>query len=75
MQQADVIHKKLRSLRRRLDEPTIPVPKQVRVKEPEETPEVKEYIPKPVLREFSQTVSAILTEWHFPDSTDVYFDE
>jgi archaellum component FlaC len=75
LRQADVIHKRIRSLRRRLDEPTIPVPKPVRVKESEETPEVVEYIPKPVLREFSQTVSAILTEWHFPDSTDVYFDE
>ncbi len=74
IRQADVLYKKIRSLRRRLDEPT-PTPKQVKVAEPDETPEVEEYIPKSVLREFSQTVGAILTEWHFPDSTDVSFDE
>jgi len=74
IRQADVLYKKIRSLRRRLDEPT-PVPKKVVAQEPEETPEVQEYIPKSILGEFSKTVSAILTEWHFPDSTDVYFDE
>jgi hypothetical protein len=74
IQQADVVYKKIRSLRRRLDEPT-PAPKKVVAEEPEETAEVQEYIPKSVLGEFSKTVSAILTEWHFPDSTVVYFDE
>ena len=74
IQQADIIYKKIRSLRRRLDEPT-PAPKPLLGKETEETPEVEEYIPKSILREFSQTVSAILTEWHFPAATDVYFDE
>jgi hypothetical protein len=75
IRQADVLYKKIRSLRRRLDEPTPSTPKPVKVAEPEETPDVVEYIPKTVLREFSQTVSSILTEWHFPDATDVYFDE
>jgi hypothetical protein len=28
-----------------------------------------------VLRQFSKTVEKILNEWHFPDATDVYFDE
>jgi hypothetical protein len=74
IQQADIVYKKIRSLRRRLDEPA-PAPKPAVVKESEETPDVEEYIPKSILREFSQTVSAILTEWHFPAATDVYFDE
>lgn len=74
IQQADIVYRKIRSLRRRLDEPIL-APKSVILKELEETPEVEEYIPKSVLREFSQTVSAILTEWHFPAATDVYFDE
>jgi len=28
-----------------------------------------------VLRDFSKTVEKILEEWHFPNATDVYFDE
>ncbi len=75
IRQADVLYKRIRSLRRRLDEPTPSTPKPDKAPEPEDMPDVAEYIPKTVLREFSQTVSAILTEWHFPDATDVYFDE
>ena len=75
LRQADAIHKRILGLRRRLDEPTVPNEKPFSLKEPEPSPEVVEYIPKLVLREFSQTVGAILNEWHFPDSTDVYFDE
>jgi hypothetical protein len=44
-------------------------------KEPEATPEVDQYISKSVLRDFSKTVQKILNAWHFPEATDVYFDE
>ncbi|MGA8028365.1 MAG: hypothetical protein WB992_14570 [Bryobacteraceae bacterium] len=74
IRQADVLYKKVLNLKRKLDEPMAP-PVQSKAKEREETGEVVEYIPKSVLREFSQMVSSILSEWHFPDSTDVYFDE
>jgi len=36
---------------------------------------VEQYISKTVLRAFSKTVENILQEWHFPNATDVYFDE
>jgi hypothetical protein len=75
LRQADATYKRISSLRRRLDEPTVPAEKPFGLRKPEPSPDVAEYIPKPILREFSQTVGAILSEWHFPDSTDVYFDE
>jgi hypothetical protein len=74
VQQAIVIYKRIQGLRRRLDEPT-PVPLPEKLVEKEDAPEVNEYIPKSVLGAFSKTVEHILKEWHFPDATDVYFDE
>jgi TolA-binding protein len=67
------IRKRIEAMRRRLDEPVPP-----RRPEPVETEkpgEVNQYISKSVLRDFSQIVGGILSEWHFPDATDVYFDE
>ena len=72
VRQAAVLYKRIQSLRRRLDEPT-PPPEKPEYKN--ERPEVDPYIPKSVLREFSRIVEKILQEWHFPDATDVYFDE
>jgi hypothetical protein len=74
VRQADVLHKRIRALRRRLDEPTPTLPPE-KPEEKDDAPDVDQYIPKSVLREFSQTVEKILREWHFPDATDVYFDE
>jgi hypothetical protein len=74
VRQADVLYKRVKQLRRRLDDPT-PAPPPDVPKEPEATPEVDQYISKSVLRDFSQTVEKILNAWHFPDATDVYFDE
>ncbi len=74
IQQAVILYKRVASLKRRLDEPT---PTQVpdKPQEKEESADVEQYISKSVLREFSKTVEKILNEWHFPDATDVYFDE
>jgi hypothetical protein len=72
IRQAGVIYKRLLATRRRLDEPTAP-PKER--PEPSEPSTVDPYISKWVLREFSKTVEQILNEWHFPNATDVYFDE
>jgi hypothetical protein len=74
VQQADVIYKRIKALRRRLDEPS-PAPAPKAPKEQEEPEEIEQYIAKSVLRDFSKTVEKILQEWHFPDATDVYFDE
>lgn len=74
IRQASALYKRIRQLRHRLDEPTQAPPPEP-PKGPEATPEVDEYISKSVLREFSGTVEKILREWHFPDATDVYFDE
>ena len=74
VQQADVIYKRIKALRRRLDEPT-PAPAQKAPKENQEPTDIEQYIAKSVLRDFSKTVEKILNEWHFPDATDVYFDE
>ena len=72
VRQAAILYKKLLSARRRLEEPV----------SPPETPEpggngsdVEQYISKSILRNFSKTVERILREWHFPNATDVYFDE
>ncbi len=74
IQQADVVYKRIKALRRRLDEPT-PAPAPRAPKEKEEPMGIEQYIAKSVLRDFSKTVEKILNEWHFPDATDVYFDE
>jgi hypothetical protein len=43
--------------------------------EPEEETTVTQYMPKAALGEFSRTAQKILQAWHFPNATDVYFDE
>lgn len=74
VRQAEEVYKRIKNLRRRLDEP-VPAPSPRKPDEKEETPDVDQYISKSVLRDFSKTVEKILNEWHFPDATDVYFDE
>ena len=74
IRQANVICKRIKTLRRRLDEP-IPAPTSKVSKEKEQSADIEQYIAKSVLRDFSKTVGMILNEWHFPDATDVYFDE
>jgi hypothetical protein len=49
-----VLHKRIRSLRRRLDEPT-PAPTPEKPEDKDDTPDVDQYISKSVLREFSKT--------------------
>ena len=71
--QAITLQKRIKSLQRRLDEPTKPAKPEPVVEEP--SPEVDQYISKSVLRDFSITVGDILQQWHFPGATDVYFDE
>jgi hypothetical protein len=73
VQQAIALNKRIKGLKRRLDEPKPAAPET-----PAEKPSpssVNQYIPKTVLRNFSNTVGKILGEWHFPGATDVYFDE
>jgi hypothetical protein len=74
VRQAVMLYKRVRSLKRRLDEPALPTPKEV-TGESEVAPAVEAYIPKAALHDFSKTVEKILQEWHFPGATDVYFDE
>jgi archaellum component FlaC len=74
VRQAVMIHKRIKGLRRQLDEPVVREPK-VPVEDSESTEQIESYIPKGVLRDFSKTVEAILKEWHFPPPRDVYFDE
>jgi uncharacterized coiled-coil DUF342 family protein len=74
VQQAAALYKRIKSLKRRLDEPT-PVTPVDKHEEKDGPASVEQYISKSVLREFSQTVEKVLKEWHFPDATDVYFDE
>ena len=74
IQQALALYKRIQGLKRRLDEPT-PAPLPKRLEEKEGSASVEQYISKSVLRDFSKTVDKILNEWHFPDATDVYFDE
>jgi hypothetical protein len=73
VQQAAILHKRILAMKRRLDEPSL-IEKE-KPEEKEEVGDVDAYIPKSVLYEFSKTVEKILQEWHFPDATDVYFDE
>ncbi len=74
VQQAIALNKRIRALKRRLDEPAPALPEKPEEPKPE-TAGVDQYIPKSVLRNFSKTLEHILNEWHFPDATDVYFDE
>jgi archaellum component FlaC len=71
--QAITLQKRIKSLQRRLDEPTKPAKPEPVVEEA--SPDVDQYISKSVLRDFSITVGDILQQWHFPGATDVYFDE
>jgi hypothetical protein len=72
--QAIGLQKRIKAMRRKLDEPVPPttIPESVRE---ESAPEVVQYISTSILRDFSTTVSEILQQWHFPGATDVYFDE
>jgi len=74
VRQAVMIYKRIKGLRRRLDEPVVPEPKEP-IENTETAEQVEAYIPKAALRDFSKTVEAILKEWHFPPPRDVYFDE
>jgi len=74
VQQAIVIYKRIQNLKRRLDEPT-PAAAPEKPIEKEDVPDVEQYIPKTALGAFSKIVEQILNEWHFPDATNVYFDE
>lgn len=74
LRQSAVLYKRIKGLRRRLDEPT-PTPTPKAAKEMEEPAAIEQYIAKSVLRDFSKTVEQILNEWHFPGATDVYFDD
>jgi hypothetical protein len=67
------LQRRIKDMRRVLDEPTKP-PKPEPIRE-EHSSEVTQYISKSVLREFSLTASEILQRWDFPGATDVYFDE
>jgi hypothetical protein len=72
IRQAAVLNKKLATVRRQLEEPNLPPEK----REPRESGgEVEQYISKSVLGNFSKTIEKILQDWHFPNATDVYFDE
>ncbi len=74
VQQALLLQKRIKSLQRRIDEPTAP-----KLLEPvfiEEAPtEVAQSISQSVLRDFSMTVANILQQWDFPGATDVHFNE
>jgi len=74
VEQAIILQKRIKTLQRRIDEPTKPA-KQEPVVVEEPASEVAQYISKSVLRDFSITVGDILQQWHFPGAADVYFDE
>jgi hypothetical protein len=74
VRQAAILYRRVCGLKRRLDEPALPAPKEV-TGGSEGIPAVQAYIPKAALHDFSKTVEKILQEWHFPGATDVYFDE
>ena len=74
VEQAIVLQKRIKSLQRRIDEPTKPAkPEAIAVEETSAA--VVQYISQSVLRDFSMTVGEILKQWNFPGATDVYFDE
>jgi hypothetical protein len=72
VQQAIALNRRIKGLRRRLDEPAPPAAEKAEKLRPSI---ISQYIPKTVLRDFSNTVGNILGEWHFPGAKDVYFDE
>ncbi len=74
VQQAIALNKRIKALKRRLDEPAPPSPEKAVVEKPSAS-SVNQYISKTVLRDFSTSVGKILGEWHFPGATDVYFDD
>jgi hypothetical protein len=74
IQQAIALNKRIKALKRRLDEPATPPPEKRVIEKPSGSG-VNQYISKTVLRDFSTTVGKILADWHFPGPTDVYFDE
>lgn len=74
IQQAISLIKRIKALKRRLDEPAPAAPEKPVIEKPASS-SVNQYISKTVLRNFSTTVGKILGEWHFPGATDVYFDE
>lgn len=74
VEQAIILQKRIKTLQRRVDEPTKPAKPEPVVAE-ELSSRVAQYISKSVLRDFSITVGDILQQWHFPGATDVYFDE
>lgn len=74
VQQAIALHKRIKVLKSRLDEPAPPPPEEQVIERPAAS-SVNQYISKTILRDFSNTVGQILGEWHFPGATDVYFDE
>jgi hypothetical protein len=63
VRQAVMLHKRIKGLRRRLDEPVIPEPKEP-TEDTDTLPQAEAYIPKGALRDFSKTVESILKEWH-----------
>lgn len=75
LQQAIALNKRIRALKRRLDEPVLAPREKPAVEKSDESPAVHQYISKSVLRDFSNTAGTILGEWHFPGATDVYFDD
>jgi hypothetical protein len=72
LEQADILYKRIKALRHRLDEPT-PAPPPKPIVEDDKM-EVDQYISKSTLANFSKTVEDILNAWHFPNATNVYFD-
>lgn len=74
VQQSIGLNKRIRGLKRRLDEPAPPPPEKPVIENPAAS-SVNQYISKTILRDFSNTVGQILGEWHFPGATDVHFDE
>lgn len=75
VQQAIALNKRIKALKRRLDEPAPAAAPPEKPAEKANRSSVNQYVPKMVLRDFSNTVGRILGEWHFPGATDVYFDE
>lgn len=73
LEQADILYKRIKALRKRLDEPAPAAPPKPAAVEDDDT-EVDQYISKSTLANFSKTVEDILNAWHFPNATNVYFD-
>ena len=72
IRQAAILQKRIQAMRRRLDEPVAPPPEP----EPKEAQsEINQGISTTTLGEFCKTVETILQAWHFPNATNVYFNE